>query len=132
MKNLYQLPILITIAGVLIFAIVKFYLRELNIQNDLILFLLGIYPNFLAGLMIPMLFLSNYQKLSSDKVKSFDLKIKFIMLATLIFLIFEEYRPTFGSSKIFDYWDIIFSGVGLILFFIVYKKLKNYKLQSKV
>ncbi len=113
-----------------IFAVVKFYLRELNIQNDFILFILGIYPNFLAGLMIPMLFLYKYELVIIDRVKKFDIKIKYIMLATLIFLIFEEYRPTFGSSKTFDYWDIIFSAVGLIVFYMVYKTLKTNKLKS--
>jgi hypothetical protein len=124
------LPGIISIAGVVLFAVVKFYLRELNIQNDLILFALGIYPNLLAGLMIPMLFLFRYHQLAIDKVRTFDRSVKFIMLATLIFLIFEEYRPTFGSSKIFDYWDIVFSAVGLAIFYMVYKKLKNDKLKS--
>ncbi len=132
MKNLFQLPAIITISGVLIFAVVKFYLRELHIQNDFILFTLGIYPNFLAGLMIPMLFLFKYRVLDIDKVENFDRRIKYIMLATLMFLIFEEYRPTFGSSKVFDYWDIVFSAVGLIVFYIVYLKLKTGKLESKV
>jgi hypothetical protein len=131
-KSIYQWPAVITISGVLIFAVVKFYLRELHIQNDLILFILGIYPNFLAGLMIPMLFLSKYRVLDIDKVDNFDRRIKYIMLATLIFLIFEEYRPTFGSSRVFDYWDIVFSAVGLIVFYIVYLKLKTDKQKSNL
>jgi len=130
MKYLYQLPKIISFSGVIIFAVAKFYLRELNIQNDFIRFILGIYPNFLAGLMIPMIFLYKYELLAIDSVEKFDLKIKYIMLATLIFLIFEEYRPTFGSSKIFDYWDIIFSAAGLIVFYMVYKTLKTDKLKS--
>ncbi|MBK9643378.1 MAG: hypothetical protein IPO72_19390 [Saprospiraceae bacterium] len=130
MKYLYQLPKIITLSGVFLFAVVKFYLRELNIQNDFIRFILNIYPNFLAGLMIPMLFLYNYELVAIDRVKKFDVKIKYIMLATLIFLIFEEYRPTFGSSKIFDYWDMIFSAIGLIVFYIVYKTIMTAKIKS--
>lgn len=130
MKYVYQLPKIISLSGLFIFAIVKFYLRELKIQNDFISFFLDIYPNFLAGLMIPMLFLYKYEMVAIDKVKKFDIKIKYLMLATLIFLIFEEYRPTFGSSKTFDFWDIIFSAVGLIVFYMVYKSLKTDKLKS--
>jgi hypothetical protein len=130
MNYSYQIPKIITFSGVFIFAVVKFYLRELNIQNDFIIFILGVYPNFLAGFMIPMLFLFRYELLPLEKVKNFGKKINYIMLATLLFLIFEEYRPTFGSSKTFDYWDIIFSALGLIVFYMVYKTLKTYKLKS--
>jgi len=79
-----------------------------------------------------MLFLSKYRVLDIDKVDNFDRRIKYIMLATLIFLIFEEYRPTFGSSRVFDYWDIVFSAVGLIVFYIVYLKLKIDKQKSNL
>jgi|GWRWMinimDraft_6_1066014.scaffolds.fasta_scaffold10614_2 hypothetical protein len=132
MKHVYQLPKIITLSGVIVFAIVKFYLRELKIQNDFISFILNIYPNFLAGLMIPMLFLFKYEFIAFDRIKKFDRKIKFIMLATLLFLIFEEYRPTFGSSKTFDFWDMIFSAVGLIVFYMVYKTLLTDKLKSNL
>ena len=132
LKYLNQLPAIITTSGVIIFAIVKFYLREKNIENDWLLFILGIYPNFFAGLMIPMLFLYRYHHWDLTKVEDFDKKIHFLMLASLLFLVFEEYRPTFGSSKTFDYWDIIFSAVGLAVFYMVYSRLKTEKLKSNV
>jgi len=130
MKHLYQLPKIITFCGVLIFAVVKFYLRDLNIHNDFSRFILNIYPNFLAGLMIPLLFLYKYEFIAIDRIKKFDIKIKCIMVATLLFLIYEEYRPTFGSSKTLDYWDMIFSGVGLLVFYMVYKTMRADKLNQ--
>jgi hypothetical protein len=123
-----HVPFLITTAGVLLFAVVKFHLREMDIQNEVIQFLLGIYPNFLAGMMIPLLFLFKYDELDVAKVAAFDMKIKLIMVATLLFLIYEEFRPTIGSSKTFDVWDMVFSAVGLMVFLGVYRMLRMRKM----
>jgi glycopeptide antibiotics resistance protein len=91
---------------------------------------MGVYPNFLAGLIMPMLFIFKYDKLPVPKVNEFDIKIKCIMLASIAFLIFEEYNPTFLASRNFDYWDILFSAVGSALFYLIYRKLKTSKLKS--
>jgi len=121
---------IISYAGILIFALVKFYLRDLQIQNSFIRFAMGIYPNFLAGLIIPMLFIFKYDKVPVPKVNKFDIRIKCIMLASIIFLIFEEYKPTFLASRHFDYWDIVFSALGSALFYLVYRKLKKSKING--
>lgn len=129
--GIYRLPMIVSVLGILLFGFVKFYLRTLHFTNGFIKFLLGIYPNFIAGLIIPMLFLFKYQSIPLNKVKSFDIKIKLIVLISTSFLIFEEFRPTFASSKTFDYWDIIFSVIGSLLFLLIYQKIKNKKIRQQ-
>jgi hypothetical protein len=76
-----------------------------------------------------MLFLFKYEKLPVYKISNYEIKMKAIMLIAMVFLSLEEYRPTLASSKIFDYWNITFSAAGLMLFYIVYRKLKTKKLK---
>jgi hypothetical protein len=125
-----QLPLCISLLSLGLFAIVKFYWRNLSVESDSIRFLLGVIPNFLAGLLIPMLFVLDYYKLPLAKINVFDIKITLVVIFSLLFLIIEEFRPTLLASKVFDYWDIIFSVFGEGVFLYVFKVIRTARLKQ--
>ena len=90
----------------------KSYLRP---QYDHIAFLgilLGCYPNFIAAYIVSLfpMALSLSQKESMRR-------ILFYSTGTIVFLLMalEEIQPMWGASKVLDPFDILATGLGIIL-----------------
>ncbi|WP_421795982.1 hypothetical protein [Haliscomenobacter sp.] len=111
----------LTIFLVILFIFCKFYLRTLNLNNGLAIFLLGVSPNFFSAIGMPMFSLWNLHKKEENILKKYDKYILWGLGIFFLLFIYEEYIPTFANSQVFDYWDILFSFFGLTAFYLIYK-----------
>jgi len=108
----------------------KTYLRPLFHNNETLDFLTGIFPNFIAALIISLFALTPLKKRNISIKKS---RIFFYIFSILVFLALaiEEIRPYADVSKVSDTFDIIASAVGsifaIILFELFYPKKQNEK-----
>ncbi len=115
------------ITGTLVIWIIKFVVRPLHLFDEPLKFFLGIAPNLLGSFLIPFgayWFFSgrNFLLARVFRIQSaYDLRL--VCLLGFGMLIVNEYLqqiPFFGRT--FDYNDILFSSVGLLLSCFVFGK----------
>ncbi|NOZ62802.1 MAG: hypothetical protein GXO74_14110 [Calditrichaeota bacterium] len=90
----------------------KEYLRPLFRNVPFIGILLGCFPNFIAAYVVSLFPIGGAlaRKLSKGRAIIYSSAgLVFILLAA------EELRPFFNASKVFDFWDIVASGVGALM-----------------
>jgi hypothetical protein len=122
------------IIGALIIWTIKFLIRPLHLWDEG-KFFLGIAPNLLGSFLIPFgayWFFSGRNFLVARIFRiqsSYDLRL--VCLMGFGMLIVNEYLqriPFFGRT--FDYNDIIFSSIGLVISHFVFEKLQQRELQQ--
>lgn len=111
--------------GALLWTLAIFLRGTVLIQNEIISFLLGIAPNFGAGLLLPMLTVRYYPILLK---KDITFK-KFILILIAIFLLLfvsEVVHDKFLNSRV-DFYDMIASLIafGVMILSYKYKKVSN-------
>lgn len=111
--------------GALLWTLAIFLRGTVLIQNEIISFLLGIAPNFGAGLLLPMLTMRYYPILLK---KDITFK-KFILILIAIFLLLfvsEVVHDKFLNSRV-DFYDMIASLIafGVMILSYKYKKVSN-------
>ena len=126
----------LVIAGTLIIWAIKFIIRPGHLGGSLLDFFWGIAPNFLGSFLIPFgayWFFSGKDFLLARIFRiesSFDLRL--VCALGFGMLIVNEYLqliPFFGRT--FDYNDILFSAVGLVVSCFVFGKIyQRYQLQT--
>jgi hypothetical protein len=118
------------IGGTLVIWIIKFLVRPLQLFDDPGRYMLNIAPNLLGSFLIPFAaywFFSGRDHLMARifRIESnYDLRI--VCLSGFCMLIINEYLqliPFFGRT--FDYNDILFSSIGLIISCFVFEKVKS-------
>lgn len=121
------------IIGALIIWTIKFLIRPLHLWDEG-KFFLGIAPNLLGSFLIPFgayWFFSGRNFLVARIFRiqsSYDLRL--VCLMGFGMLIVNEYLrriPFFGRT--FDYNDIIFSSIGLVISHFVFEKVQQRELQ---
>lgn len=121
---------LILITGILLIWTIKFIIRPLNLFDNPAKFFLGIAPNLFGSFLIPFgayLFFCgrNYLLARVFRLQSlYDLRL----VCTMGFgmLVINEYLqlfPFFGRT--FDYNDIVFSSVGLMVSYFVFGRMQQ-------
>jgi hypothetical protein len=133
--QLKQVSKRLVIAGALLILAIKFIIRPLYWSDDAAKFFLGIAPNLFGSFLIPF---GVYWFFSHDvfpttrifKIQScYDLGV--VCMVGLGLLIINEYLqliPYFGRT--FDYFDIVFSAVGLSTAYFVFGKIEQrYQVQ---
>lgn len=124
------------ITGTLVIWLIKFIIRPLHLFDEPLKFFLGIAPNLFGSFLIPFAaywFFSgrNFLIARVFRIQSpYDLRL--VCLLGFGMLVVNEYLqqvPFFGRT--FDYNDILFSSVGLLLSCFVFGKLsRRYQLQE--
>ena len=118
------------IAGTLLIWIIKYIVRPLNLFDEPEHFFLGIAPNLFGSFLIPFgayWFFSGKNHLIARIFRiqsSFDLK----MVCSLGFgmLVVNEYLQRISVfGRTFDYYDILFSAIGLFVSYFVFGKLQQ-------
>jgi hypothetical protein len=118
------------IIGTLIIWTVKFIIRPLHLFDEPVTFFLGIAPNLFGSFLIPFAAYwffcgKNFLLARIFRIQSmYDLKLVCVMGFGM--LIINEYLqriPFFGRT--FDYYDILFSSVGLLVAYFVFGKLQQ-------
>ena len=133
--DLKQISKWFVIAGTLIIWAIKYIIRPLQLFDDPIRFFLNISPNLLGSFIIPFgayWFFSGKDFLVARIFRIeclFDLRM--VCLMGFGMLVVNEYLqliPFFGRT--FDYNDILFSSVGLMVSCFVFGRLQSRKLRN--
>lgn len=101
----------ITVAGILLIWTIKWVLRPYFHFDPIITFLLGIAPNLLGAILLPMgatWLMDRYINLQNPVL------MRWFCITCFVLLVINEYLqliPVFGRT--FDYFDILASAVGL-------------------
>jgi hypothetical protein len=120
------------ISGTLIIWAIKYIVRPLNLFDEPVKFFLGIAPNLLGSFLIPFgayWFFSerNFLIARIFRIRSvYDLRL--VCLLGFVMLVINEYLqriPFFGRT--FDYYDILFSSVGLAASYFVFGRIQAAK-----
>jgi hypothetical protein len=128
--DLKQVSKRIFIAGTLLIWAIKFVIRPLHLFDEPVKFFLGIAPNLFGSFLIPFAaywFFSgkNFFIARIFRIQSmYDLRLVCIM--GFVMLIINEYLqliPFFGRT--FDYFDILFSLLGLTASYFVFSKIQS-------
>jgi hypothetical protein len=125
----------LVIAGALLILAIKLIIRPLYLPDDAAKFFLGIAPNLFGSFLIPfaacwLFSIKNFPVTRVFKIESlYDLRL--VCLMGLGMLIVNEYLqlvPVFART--FDYFDILFSAIGLTAAYVVFGKIQQYKKRS--
>lgn len=124
----YLAPFFILI-GLLLYLIVKFYLRKLEFNNDVYKFILGVSPNFIFAFFSSITIGCSCLTKRHRDIKKCERTYIFFLVCIFMVLSIEEYYPFFSGSKTTDINDIVFSFLGIILgyfFYLFFKKEVNH------
>ncbi len=80
--------------------------------------LAGCVPNYLAGFIIPLTAINPILVKKLKNGRKWVLLISFLVFSILTF---EEFKPIWGASTQFDYFDIWASGLGVLTAIILYE-----------
>ena len=123
------------VIGILIIWIIKFFIRPIHSFDETARFFLNIAPNLLGSFLIPFgayWFFSGRNFLVARIFRiecSYDLRL--VCALGFGMLVVNEYLqliPFFGRT--FDYYDIVFSSVGLLVSYFVFGRLQSRKLRE--
>ena len=128
--ELRRISKLIVIAGALLICLVKFVIRPVYHSGQSMNFFLGVAPNLFSSFLIPFVafwFFSGREFLIARifRIQSIA-DLRFVCLICFAMLVVNEYfqlMPVFGRT--FDYFDIIFSIIGLSASYFVFGKIYN-------
>ena len=126
----------IFITGTLLIWLIKFLIRPMYGSHDTLLFLLNIAPNLFGSFLIPFaaywFFTGRNYFIARIFRSETHYELRLVCLMGFGMLIVNEYLqriPFFGRT--FDYNDITFSSVGLLVSCLVFGKLyQRYQVQS--
>lgn len=128
--QLKQISKHLIISGTLIIWIIKYMLRPLDLFDEPGRFLMGVAPNLLGSFLIPFgayWFFSgkNFLIARIFKIQSaYDLRI--VCVLGFGMLVVNEYLQLISIfGRTFDYYDILFSSIGLLSAYYVFNKLQQ-------
>ena len=128
--QLKQISKHLIISGTLIIWIIKYMLRPLDLFDEPGRFLMGVAPNLLGSFLIPFgayWFFSGKNFLIARIFRiqsSYDLKM--VCLLGFGMLVVNEYLQLMSIfGRTFDYFDILFSFIGLLSAYFVFSKLQQ-------
>ena len=91
------------------------FLRPYFSDNNSALFILGFLPNLGLSFALPFIYAANRYRLNKP-VKNFTISC----VATVSLMILNEIRDKYQSGRVFDWYDILASVLGVMLAFLVY------------
>jgi glycopeptide antibiotics resistance protein len=127
--DIKQISKRLVICGIILIGFVKFLLRPLYpVENNTLVFLLGVAPNLLTAFLIPFGaygFLNGRHFLLARLCKINSLyDLRFVCILGLAILVANEYLQHISFlGRTFDYYDILFSVVGVAAGYFIFKKI---------
>ena len=104
------------VAGMLLY--LSKFLRNYFNDNDSILFILGLLPNFGLAFALPFIYVSNRVR-QKKQVNYFNIAC----IVTFLLMVLNEIRDKYQPGRVFDMLDIYASFAGVILAFFVFQVL---------
>ncbi|MBS1758548.1 MAG: hypothetical protein JST23_00390 [Bacteroidetes bacterium] len=128
--NLKQASKYLVITGALLIWIIKYLLRPLHTYNEFGTFFLGIAPNLFGSFLIPFgayWFFNgqNYLLARIFRIQS-DYDLKLVCSLGFLMLVVNEYLQKISFfGRTFDYYDILFSALGLMISYFIFSKMQR-------
>ena len=121
-KYLYYIIFVFTF---ILFNIVQENIRpNYNEGNALIIYFLGVIPNFLPGIGLPSLFYVIIPEVFKPKSFIFKERLKFSIYISMFGLICNEFITIFTPGRgVFDWNDIVWTLMGGGVFLIIHRKI---------
>jgi hypothetical protein len=111
----------------LLFSIVQDYIRpNYDGANEIIIYLLGVAPNFLPGIGLPALLYVVIPEVSKPYSSFFKNRLYWSVGISILGLIANEFITIFTPGRgVFDWNDILWTIIGASLFTLTHKKFSN-------
>ena len=115
------------IISFLLFPIVQDYIRpNYDGGNGVIVYLLGIAPNFLPGVGLPALLYVVVPEVTRPESSLFENRLYWSVVISLLGLIGNEFVIIFAPGRgVFDWNDILWTIIGAGLFILIHNKLNK-------
>ncbi len=126
MENKYVYYI-IFVFSFLLFPIVQDYIRPwYDGGNEIIIYLLGVAPNFLPGIGLPALLYVVIPELSKPNSSLFKNRLNWSVVISITGLIANEFITIFTPGRgVFDWNDILWTLIGAGFFVFIDKRLNK-------
>lgn len=126
MENKYVYYI-IFVFSFLLFSIVQDYIRPwYDGGNEIIIYLLGVAPNFLPGIGLPALLYVVIPELSKPNSSLFKNRLNWSVVISITGLIANEFITIFTPGRgVFDWNDILWTLIGAGFFVFIDKRLNK-------
>ncbi|MEC7611337.1 MAG: hypothetical protein VX814_06060 [Pseudomonadota bacterium] len=126
MENKYVYYI-IFIVSFLLFPIVQDYIRpNYDGANEVLIYLLGVAPNFLPGIGLPALLCVVIPELSTPNSSLFKNRLYWSVGISISGLIANEFITIFTPGRgVFDWNDVLWTLIGAGFFVLIYKRLNR-------
>ena len=112
----------------LTFGLVQDYIRP-NYEggNDLIIYFLGVIPNFLPGIGLPSLLYVTIPEIFKPNTSFYRNRLKWSIIISMIGLIGNEFITIYNGSGrgVFDWNDVIWTIIGGIVFYFLHVTIQN-------
>jgi hypothetical protein len=110
----------------LLFSIVQDYIRpNYDGANGIIIYLLGVAPNFLPGIGLPALLYVVIPEVSKPNSSLFKNRLYWSVGISISGLIANEFITIFTPGRgVFDWNDILWTIIGAGLFILIHRKLR--------
>ena len=111
----------------LLFPIVQNYIRP-NYEggNDVIIYFLGVIPNFLPGIGLPSMFYVTIPEIFKPNTSIYRNRLKWSIIISMIGLIGNEFITIYTPGRgVFDWNDIVWTIIGGIVFYFIHGTIQN-------
>jgi len=111
----------------LTFGLVQDYIRP-NYEggNDLIIYFLGVIPNFLPGIGLPSMFYVTIPEIFKPNTSIYRNRLKWSIIISMIGLIGNEFITIYTPGRgVFDWNDIVWTIIGGIVFYFLHITIQN-------
>ena len=111
----------------LTFGLVQDYIRP-NYEggNSLIIYFLGVIPNFLPGIGLPSMFYATIPEIFKPNTSIFRNRLKWSIIIAMIGLIGNEFITIYTPGRgVFDWNDVLWTIIGGIVFYFLHGIIQN-------
>ena len=110
----------------LLFSIVQDYIRpNYDGANEIIIYLLGVAPNFLPGIGLPALLYVVIPEVSKHNSSLFKNRLYWSVGISISGLIANEFITIFTPGGVFDWNDILWTIIGAGLFILIQRRFSS-------